>query len=614
MTYIELPEGNYTPSLPFFFAIEEYVAKHYTDDEYFFIWRVPPTVMVGRNQLVEKEVNSDYCKAHGVQVFRRKSGGGCVYADDGCMQFSYISGEDTVADMFSDYVTRIVEVLRALGIDAEKTGRNDITVAGRKVAGHAFYKIPGRSVLHNTMLYSTNLEELTRCLTPPDEKLISKGIDSVRQRVTNLCEHTSLSLDELATGVRRLMCGNKMRTLTETDMKGVAEIEKVLASDEFTYGNNPKYTVIKQRRMEDVGTIEARVEVKGNKIKSMNLLGDFFVLGDIDGQLIAPLRNVPFERNAVAAALADVQVPAVIRNLRVEGLLNLLFGRSAHVPKPSWLRINPFAKEKFGATEQTIKKHGLHTICSSGLCPNRAECWAAGTATLMIGGNICTRSCRFCNTHTGRPLPLDPKEPQKVADSVKKLGLRYAVITSVDRDDLPDLGANHWAETVKAIREVNPDTKIELLIPDFQGRMELVDKVLEACPDVVGHNLETVRRLTPAVRSVAKYDQSLAVLKHITDRGFTAKTGIMVGLGETQEEVEETLRDACQAGCKVVTVGQYLQPSYNHYPVVEYIHPTQFAEYKEIGEAMGIRRVVSGPLVRSSYHAAEAFDNQNSTT
>mgnify|MGYP000080205135 FL=1 len=274
-----------------------------------------------------------------------------------------------------------------------------------------------------------------------------------------------------------------------------------------------------------------------------------------------------------------------------------------HVRKPEWLKIQIGANARYADTKRIVDTHKLHTICSSGRCPNLGECWGKGTATFMIGGAICTRSCKFCNTQSGKPLPLDPEEPRHVSESIRLMKLDHAVITSVDRDDLPDLGAAHWAETIRCIKEMNPDTTLETLIPDFQGRAELIRLVIHACPDIISHNLETVRRITPLVRSVATYERSLQVIRMIAESGITAKSGIMVGLGETPEEVEQTMDDLLACGCKILTIGQYLQPSRKHYPVAAYITPGQFQKYKEIGEEKGFSTVESGPLVRSSYHA-----------
>lgn len=271
--------------------------------------------------------------------------------------------------------------------------------------------------------------------------------------------------------------------------------------------------------------------------------------------------------------------------------------------KPEWLKISIGANERYTETKRIVESHRLHTICSSGRCPNMGECWGKGTATFMIAGDICTRSCKFCNTQTGRPLPLDANEPTHVAESIALMKLSHAVITSVDRDDLPDLGAAHWVRTITEIKRINPETTLEVLIPDFQGRMELIDTIISAHPEIISHNMETVRRISPLVRSAANYDTSLKVIHRIASNNITAKSGIMAGLGETPAEVEELMDDLLAAGCKILTIGQYLQPSHRHYPVTEYVTPEQFAAYKKIGLEKGFEQVESAPLVRSSYHA-----------
>ena len=607
MKYIIIPERKTTPQLPFYFAVEEYVARTYTDDDYFMAWRVEPTVMLGRNQLTENEVNIDYCKRNGIHIFRRKSGGGCIYADKGCMQFSYISFAENVNHAFVEYMQGIADMIKSLGINTELSGRNDILVEGKKVAGSAFYRLKGRSVLHNSLLFSTELEHLAQALTPAKEKLQSKGVASVSQRVGNVGNHTDLSIEAFMDYVRKYMCGDEVLELTADDMKHIEEIEKELASDDFTYGKNPKYTEVRKKRFADVGTIQAHIELKNQKIVNINLMGDYFLSGDLDRELLDLLHGVDFTREAVSAAIEGVEMGNVIRNFTTEQFLRLLFGRPPHVMKPDWLKINLTSKKSSGETAGILARHHMNTICTSGLCPNRTECWAARTATLMIGGEICTRKCRFCNTLSGRPNDLNPHEPQHVAESIKALNLRYAVITSVDRDDLPDYGADHWVKTVEAVQQLNPDTKIELLIPDFMGKKELIQKVLATKPHVCGHNMETVRRLTPSVRSVAQYDRSLEVLAEIARNGVQAKTGFMLGLGETHEEILETMDDILATGCKRLTLGQYLQPTSKHLPVAVYISPKQFEEYKKIGLAKGFKHVVSGPLVRSSYHAAETM-------
>jgi len=271
--------------------------------------------------------------------------------------------------------------------------------------------------------------------------------------------------------------------------------------------------------------------------------------------------------------------------------------------KPEWLKTKVPAGKTYLSVREIVEQHKLHTICTSGHCPNMHECWGRGTATLMILGNVCTRACGFCNVKTGRPLPADWQEPARVAESVKLMKLKHVVITSVDRDDLKDKGADIWALTIKAIKEASPGTTMETLIPDFDGHEHLVQQIIEARPEVISHNLETVRRITPWVRSRAKYDISLKVLEIISQSGVVAKSGIMLGLGETEQEVLETMHDLRKAGVSVMTIGQYLQPTRNHLPVKAFITPEQFALYEKEGLAMGFRHVESGPLVRSSYKA-----------
>lgn len=271
--------------------------------------------------------------------------------------------------------------------------------------------------------------------------------------------------------------------------------------------------------------------------------------------------------------------------------------------KPEWLRVKLPIGEDYKRVRQLVDEYKLHTICQSGNCPNMGECWGAGTATFMILGNVCTRSCGFCNVATGRPEAVDPFEPLRVAKSVKLMGVRHCVITSVDRDDLKDGGATIWAETIRKIRELNPETTLETLIPDFQGNWENLQQVIDVRPEVISHNLETVRRLTKLVRVQAKYDRSLEVLRRIAEAGIAAKSGIMLGLGESREEVIESMMDLRTSGVSILTLGQYLQPTREHLPVTEFIHPDTFASLKEEGLRMGFRYVESGPLVRSSYHA-----------
>lgn len=274
------------------------------------------------------------------------------------------------------------------------------------------------------------------------------------------------------------------------------------------------------------------------------------------------------------------------------------------IEKPKWLRVKLPTGSNYKKLRGLVDQYQLNTICQSGSCPNMGECWSAGTATFMILGNICTRSCGFCGVKTGRPDQVDWEEPEKVARSIKKMQIKHAVLTSVDRDDLKDMGSIIWAETIGAVRRICPGVTMETLIPDFQGETKMLDRILEAAPEVISHNMETVKRLTREVRIQAKYEKSLGVLRYLKEQGQPrTKTGIMLGLGENKEEVFETIEDIAQAKVDIITIGQYLQPTRQHLPVKEFITPELFKEYEDFARSFGFRHIESGPLVRSSYHA-----------
>jgi len=276
---------------------------------------------------------------------------------------------------------------------------------------------------------------------------------------------------------------------------------------------------------------------------------------------------------------------------------------NTRLKKPDWLRVKLPIGESYKHVRSLVDDHKLHTICESGNCPNMGECWGAGTATFMILGNTCTRSCGFCAVATGRPEAVDWDEPQRVAEAIYLMKVKHAVITSVDRDELPDGGSIIWNNTIKAVKTLTPETTLETLIPDFKGKKEDIQRVIEAAPEVVSHNIETVERLTKQVRIQAKYWRSMEVIRTLKEGGMRTKSGIMLGLGEEKEEVIQTLNDLQANGCDVVTIGQYLQPTKKHLPIHRFVHPDEFAEYREIGYALGLDYVESGPLVRSSYHS-----------
>ena len=284
-------------------------------------------------------------------------------------------------------------------------------------------------------------------------------------------------------------------------------------------------------------------------------------------------------------------------------IISTIDEKATRVKKPDWLRVKLPIGESYKNVRNLVDTHKLHTICESGNCPNMGECWGAGTATFMILGNVCTRSCGFCAVATGKPEAVDWDEPQRVAEAIYLMKVKHAVITSVDRDELKDGGSIIWQNTIRAVKALNTDTTLETLIPDFKGKKEDIERIIEAAPEVVSHNIETVERLTRQVRIQAKYWRSMEVIRILKEGGRRTKSGIMLGLGEKKEEVIQTMKDLRDNGCDVVTIGQYLQPTHKHLPVQRFVHPDEFAEYREIGYTIGLDYVESGPLVRSSYHS-----------
>ena len=324
MIYISLPD-NTKRNLSFYLSMEEYVAKHKEGDDYFFMWQVEPSVIFGRNQLIENEVNLSFCREHNIKTYRRKSGGGCVYADMSNVMFSYITKDENVNFTFNRYINMVVLVLRKLGIEAKANGRNDIMIEDRKVSGNAFYHIPGRSIVHGTMLYDTNMINMVGSITPTDEKLLSKGVNSVRQRIALLKDYTSVSLDEFKDFVRTNLCGKEI-ILSDDEILEIKEIEKEYLSNKFIYGNNPRFTVIHKRRVEGVGDFEVRIELKNDVIKEINIMGDFFIVGDIDKEILARLRNVKMEKEAIMKALPE-RVDNIIHHLNKEILTDIIINK-----------------------------------------------------------------------------------------------------------------------------------------------------------------------------------------------------------------------------------------------------------------------------------------------
>lgn len=316
MIYVTLPDEK-VRRLSFYLAMEEYVARHLDDGDYFFMWQVEPSVIFGRNQLIESEVNLDFCKRRNIQPYRRKSGGGCVYADMNNVMFSYVTCEEQVNFTFSRYINMVVLALQRLGIDASPSGRNDVMIGNKKVSGNAFYKVPGHCIVHGTMLYDTDMLNMAGVLTPPETKLISHGIKSIHQRVDFLKNYLTIDIDEFKDFIRRQLCKSEYM-LNEEDVRQIEEIEQEYLSDEFIYGKNPRYSIVKKRRIEDVGEFEARIELKNNIIKSVNLMGDFFLVGDLDKGLLDKLKDVPLEAGAIHRALPDRIDDIVVNLLKID--------------------------------------------------------------------------------------------------------------------------------------------------------------------------------------------------------------------------------------------------------------------------------------------------------
>ena len=320
MVYISIPEKD--RRLSFYLAMEEYIARHLDEDDCFFMWQVRPSVIFGRNQLIENEVNTVYCRSNNISMYRRKSGGGCVYADMNNVMFSYITKDENVSFTFNKYIQLVVEVLQKMGVDAVASGRNDIMIDGEKVSGNAFYHIPGRSIVHGTMLYDTDMQNMVASITPSDNKLVSKGVKSVRQHIALLKDYTRLTLSEFKDFVRRNLCKRELK-LTAEDIRNIEEIEKEYLADEFIYGNNPRYTMIKKQRINDVGELEIRMELKNNIIKNINIMGDYFLTGDIDNRILQPLQNTPYNKEAISKALPD-RIDDIILHLRKQDFVDLL--------------------------------------------------------------------------------------------------------------------------------------------------------------------------------------------------------------------------------------------------------------------------------------------------
>ena len=611
MIFVDTTKNNQS-TCAYFFGLEEHLIKDvHQDEDIFLLWTVRPTVMIGRHQVTEREVDADYLAANDIAVVRRNSGGGAVYTDPGCFQFSFITDAVHHGDIFQTHVQGIIDAINDLGLPATFAGRNDILLDGRKFSGNAEYIYKNKMVVHGTILFDTNLDHLIGSLTPDKSKLTKHAIQSVASRVVNI--GTKLDLDQTAFR-DHLIASIADRTIDVNQLDAIA-IERYaekFRTEDWNYGKNPKYGITREMKF-DSGMYRVDLDIKGNLVYKMAISGDFFALQDI-AQFEQAFLLKPFTRNAFVEVTKQTKVNAYFHGLRRSEFLRLVFGEHTRrrPVKPDHLKVdlanlNKQTKE----IRALLKQHNLHTVCQEASCPNQMECFSSKTATFMILGTHCTRNCSFCDVPQDRPQPVDPEEPKNILRAVKLMNLKHVVITSVCRDDLKnDYGSKHFAECIRTIQKGAPETTIEVLIPDFLGHVESIQRVVDAKPDVINHNLETVRRISPDLRDRATYDRSLFVLRTVKkmDPSILTKSGLMVGVGETPEEVVETMEDLRAVGCDILTIGQYLQPSKEHREVHEYVSLDTFEQYRETGKQLGFRFIASGPMVRSSYMAHKQFE------
>jgi lipoic acid synthetase len=610
-------------------AIEEYFLTE-TKEDVFILWRNRPSILIGRHQNTFNEINMEFVGKEKIDVVRRLSGGGTVFCDLGNMCFTFITNKASHNSSFKSFASPVVDALKSLGADATFSGRNDILVNGLKVSGNAQYHHRDRLLHHGTLLFAGDLSHLAKALKTNQLKYKSKGIKSVASRVTNIIKHIDKPMDILEFKeyiIDFIMKQYNIDTeyiLSDEEQNQILTIrENRFMNWEWNYQLNPKSTMAYSVK-HGFGLIHYNGDIEKGKVTNLYLDGDFFGMLDIDGlyPFIIGCRLSPdfLEDDLISKGLTDRLLSEFISGMTLETLCNDLLTLSdiegsENVPgdskrKPSWLRRDLQIDKNTGKVKQTIANLNLNTVCKEANCPNQMECFARKTATFMILGRNCTRNCSFCNVTKEVPDPVDPNEPQNVADAIDKLGLKYSVITSVTRDDLPDEGANQFAEVTRAIKGMNDALQVELLIPDLHGKEDLIDIVLASKPDVINHNVETIPRLYPTVRAMANYQRSLDVLAYVKKKNpdIKTKSGLMVGLGETRREVIGVMKDLRAHGCDMLTIGQYLRPSKQHIPITEYIHPDQFAFYKEIAISLGFEAVASGPLVRSSYMAEQMLE------
>ncbi|MCF7927255.1 MAG: lipoyl synthase [Candidatus Izimaplasma sp.] len=609
MLYINTTK-NPLKTCSFYFGLEEHLIKDkHQDEDIFLLWNVLPTVMIGRHQLTTQEINESYVKQNDIEIVRRSSGGGAVYTDLGCFQFSIITSKTKTDNLFKRHLKKIVDAFQNLGIDATFSGRNDILLNGRKFSGTAEYIVKNKMVIHGTILFNSNLTHLVNSLNPDEQKLSSHAIKSVKSRVINISDVYKKPLE---TFYKEFVDQFKTSELDyqELDQSKINYYGDKYTKHEWNYGKNPKFTLIRKDKL-PAGLIELKLKLQNKIIKDFKIHGDFFSL-----KKITPLENAFIDKvwthRSMKKVLKDIQVDEYILNLSNNELLDL-FNLKKNIRKPDYLKVDlKNLNKKTKQIKTLLKQHELHTVCQEANCPNQLECFSNGTATFMILGDTCTRNCRFCDVKFGRPKPVDKNEPKNIVYAVKLMKLKHVVVTSVDRDDLDDFGAGHFKDVINHLKEETPDVTIEVLIPDFRGDLDALKTVVDAKPDVINHNLETIPRLYQSITPQANYNDSLTLLKRVKelDPNILTKSGVMVGLGETKDEIISLMDDLRAVDCDILTIGQYLRPSSKHIEIDRYVDLEEFDDYKKIGKEKGFRFIASGPKVRSSYQAINQFEGE----
>ncbi len=609
MLYINTKD-NHQMTCSFYFGLEEYLIKDFqVEGDVFLLWNVSPTVMIGRHQVTSLEIDETYINENNIDVVRRNSGGGAVYTDQGCLQFSFITSKKHHSNIFDGHVSRIIDVVKSLGLDAEFTGRNDIIVQGRKFSGNAEYIYKDKMVIHGTILFNSNFDHLLGSLTPDKSKLTKHAITSVKSRVINISELLDMNIDTFYDTVVNQIKTSEL-PLNKLDIDKINTYSKKFKTVEWNYGKNPMYEISKKVKF-DAGNFLVNVKIKNNIVKDLHINGDYFSLKNmmiLENAFIGSEYN----RKAFGKILKEYPVKEFIYLMKNREFLSIFF-EEKKISKPDYLKIKMSDLNKQTAKIRALlKQNNLFTVCQEASCPNQLECFSSKTATFMILGNKCTRNCSFCDVENGSPLIVDPNEPENIVKTIKLMGLKHVVITSVTRDDLDDFGSKQFVKCIQHIRKEAKDTTVEVLIPDFLGDYEAIKRVVDAKPDVINHNLETVQRLYNGFRDNADYKRSLGVLKTVKemDSSILTKSGIMVGIGETSDEVLTLMDDLRAIGCDIMTIGQYLRPSKQHLEVTEYVALDVFELYKKKGMEKGFSYIASGPLVRSSYQALKQFKGE----